>query len=128
MNKILGPALIPNKKVYRGPNKTNPEGYYIYFTAETIAKSRTKFHQNNFDNKVNINHDGILIEGIILSDSFLIDDQNRKDIPSEFKDLPNGTWMVEYEIHDKELWKRVNSSELNGFSIEGIFNLVKSDL
>ena len=124
MNKILGPALIPDKKIYRGPNKMNPEGYYIYFSTETIAKSRVKFHQNNHDNKVNINHNGVLIEGIELSNSFILDNQNRAALPSEFKKLPNGTWMIEYIIHDLELWERVNSSELNGFSIEGVFNIV----
>jgi len=38
--------------------------------------------------------------------SFLINDQNRKELPQEFKKLPNGTWMLEYIIHDEELWKK----------------------
>ena len=62
-----------------------------------------------------------LIEGVQMSDSFIIDDDNRSHLSAEFQHLPNGTWMVEYLIEDDGLWAKLNSEKLNGFSVEGTF-------
>lgn len=121
MNKIFGPILIPDKKILRLPNNAHPKKHFVFLSASTIATAFYKFHKNKNDNNVTINHEGVLINGVKMINSFLVNEKNRKQLPIEFDKLPNGTWMVEYHIQDKELWKRINSSELNGFSIEGIF-------
>jgi len=50
-DKIIGAALIPDKLVYRAPNELVNEPHYITFSKETIAKLRTKFHENNYEKK-----------------------------------------------------------------------------
>ena len=42
-----------------------------------------------------------------MTKSFLISDSNKKDLPDNFKDLPNGTWMIEYEIQNEKVWKLI---------------------
>lgn len=119
-NKIFGPAMVPDKKMYRSANGSTPE-HMAFFSADTIYKLREKFHANNFDNNVNINHNGELVEKVILTKSFILNDENRSDLINEFLSLPNGTWMVEYEIENIDVWEKVKSGEIKGFSIEGYF-------
>ena len=121
-NFIIGPAMIPSKKMLRGPNKVVNEPHKVFFTAETIVKIREKFHQNNFDNRVNINHDGVQVKGVELTQSFILSEENRNDLDSEFRELPAGTWMVEYRIDNEDIWQQIKDKKLNGFSVEGIFN------
>jgi hypothetical protein len=121
-NFILGPTMIPDKKIFRRPNEKIDEPHYVVFSAETIAKCRNKFHAKNLDNKVNINHNGILLDGITMTKSFLISDENKNELPEVFKDLPNGTWMVEYHIQNEKVWKLISDKKINGFSVEGMFN------
>lgn len=121
-NIIFGPVLIPNKKVFRQANINIPEEHYIFFSEETIKKLRENFHEKNYDNNVNINHNGIKVQGVFLTKSFIINDTNTKDLPMEFSHLPNGTWMAEYRIENKNIWNMIENKELNGFSIEGILD------
>ena len=121
-NYIFGPAMIPDKKIYRNPNNIVKEPHYVYFDSDTIQKLREKFHKDNFDNKVNINHDGVQVNGVIMTKSFLINDENRKELLKEFRDLPNGTWMIEYEIKNEKICEQIKDKKLNGFSVEGLFS------
>ena len=114
--------MIPEKPIFRVPNHKVDEPHYVTFSADTIVKCRDKFHANKFDNNVNINHNGIPLKGIIMTKSFLIADNNRKDLPECFHNLPNGTWMIEYNIQDDKVWKLVVDKKINGFSVEGIFD------
>jgi hypothetical protein len=119
-NRVFGPVMIPDKEIYRNANHLVNEPHNVVFPAATIAGFRERFHENNFDNNVNINHDGIQVTGVKLSKSFLIDQENKNSLPEEFKDLPIGTWMAEYEIENEEIWQLIQNKKLRGFSIEAI--------
>lgn len=120
MNRIFGPVLIPNKRIYRNPNEAVDEPHYIFFSSETIRKLRKRFHDNGYDNNVDINHDGVIVKGVKLTKSFIIDKENAKNLPNEFQHLPQGTWMVEYQIDNEEMWRQIGDKKLNGFSINGV--------
>src|SRR5581483_6613978 len=104
---------IPDKEILRGPNKVVNDYHMVKFSADTIRKMREKFHKNNFDNKVNINHDGVQVDGVTMTKSFLLDSETRKTIATEFADLPDGTWMVEYEITNEKVWQMVQDKKIN---------------
>ncbi|GAA4768718.1 MULTISPECIES: XkdF-like putative serine protease domain-containing protein [Flavobacterium] len=124
-NTIFGAVLIPNKLILRAPNLKIPEYHNIVFSAETIKSVRENFHRNNFEQNVNINHDGKNISGVEIMESFIISETNRNILPNELSDLPNGTWVAKYLITNKDIWQMVQDGKLNGFSIEGIFDFVK---
>ena len=121
---IFGPALIPDLKIYRKPNNKVQKPHYIMFSAETIEKIRRKFHKKNYNNRVNINHSGILISGVTMTKSFLLNPINRGSVPNEFQNLPNGTWMIEYIVENDYIWKQIQEKNLNGFSIEGLIQYI----
>ena len=111
--------MILGKKIYRNPNNVVKEPHYVVFTADTIERIRNKFHAKGFDNNVNLNHDGIQVENTELIHSFLLTDLNRKGLPKEFLDLPNGKWMIAYKVENEEAWEKIKDKKLNGFSVEG---------
>ena len=41
---ILGPVIIPNKKMLRAPNSKVDDYHYVFFSSETIKKIKDKFH------------------------------------------------------------------------------------
>lgn len=122
---VFGPVMIPDKEIYRRTNNTIDEPHYVFFSKETIEKIRNDFHKSKLDNHVNINHDGILVEEVKLTKSFLINELNRSKLDAQFQDLPNGTWMAEYQIEHEEIWKLVVNEQIRGFSIEGMFDYYK---
>jgi len=50
-----------------------------------------------------------------------------KQSPERFKDANDGSWLTSYKITDKALWEKAKNGEFNGFSIEGVFNLIETD-
>ncbi|MBK7311939.1 MAG: hypothetical protein IPI93_14480 [Sphingobacteriaceae bacterium] len=127
-NYVFGPAMIPDKEIYRNPNKAVNEPHYVMFSTKTIEQLRTKFHANKFDNKVNINHDGIAVNEVIMTKSFLLNKNNRNSIPENFTHLPDGTWMIEYEIENDGIWSMIEEKKINGFSVEGVFQYANSSI
>lgn len=39
--------------------------------------------------------------------------------------VPQGAWVLSVRVLDDQVWERVRSGELNGFSLEGVFVRVK---
>lgn len=119
---ILGPVIIPNKKMLRAPNSKVDDYHYVFFSSETIKKIKDKFHFKKKDNNITIEHKGELIKGIFLTKSFILDEVNIQSIEDKFKNLPLGTWMIEYRVDNQEVWQMIKDKKLNGLSIEGIFD------
>jgi hypothetical protein len=125
---ILGPVLIPNQVIERKPNTEIPEPHYIKFSEETILEIRRTYNKEIFNNKVTINHQKNLTDGVYLKKSFILDDLNRNNQPSEFRSLPNGTWMIEYSVENEEVYNMIKEGKINGFSIEGHFSYIPSEI
>ena len=56
--------------------------------------------------------------------SYQIDAEKGFTAPERFKDANDGSWIVSYKVTDKELFEKAKNGEFNGFSIEGVFNLI----
>jgi len=115
---VLGPVLIPNKKIYR--KDINGNAFYIQFSEESIIKLREKFHKNQLTNVTNEQHSKPL-EGNYAVDSYILNDNVTDE---RFKDLPKGTWMLSYKIEDQNYWNsKIKTGLVKGFSIEAIADL-----
>jgi len=117
--------MIPKKKILRYHEEI---GFYeLAVPANVIEFYRNKFNTDKKDNNLNINHDQIIYEGVKLSNSFLITDENRQTLPKAFHDLPNGTWMIECTFDSAELLSDFEKMGLTGFSVEGKFSIIGED-
>lgn len=116
---VTGAVLIPNQKIYRNVNN---EEFEVFFSAETIEQCSNLFFKNSHHDSSNIEHSGISIEGVTVVESWLVEDPKMdKSIALGFSAFPKGSWIATYKVDNKELWSKIKSGEVNGFSIEGYF-------
>lgn len=118
---VTGVALIPDQKIYRRNEKG--EEYYISFTKEAIERLAVKFFADHNSTNVNLQHE-YDVDGCVYFESYLTN-KARNICPTEFGELPDGTWCVSCKVLNDGVWKLVKDNVLRGFSIEGILNKVE---
>ena len=114
---ITGPALIPNKPIYR---RNGADEYFIVFSEQSIKDVMEKYMSDK-GLGINLEHT-YETENASIIESYLIN-RDKGILHKDFDDLPDGTWIVSMKIHNEKLWELVKSNTLNGFSIEGILSL-----
>ena len=115
---LMGPALIPNKPIYR-----NQEGeeFYVYFSKATIEKASQLYLKNGNQSKATLEHE-ISINGLTLVESWLKIDENHDKSAAYGLNDPVGTWYVAMKVDNAEIWDEyVKTGKVKGFSIEGFF-------
>ena len=123
---ITGIAALADTPIYRYDDIRGE--WYAVLSKDTIEKMVIKMSEKNLLNKVNLQHnDNEYVDGqIVMFESYLVN-RSRGIIPAEFPDIPDGSWIVSYKVTDDNLWdKIVNGNEINGFSIQGFFDLVET--
>ena len=117
---LMGMALIPNKQIYRRNEKTNEE-YYIYFSKKTIRKVSELFLKKSNQKNATLEH-ATKIDGMTIVESWIVEDSKMdKSALYEFN-APVGSWMISMKVDNPEMWEKVKSGEVKGFSIEGFFS------
>ena len=120
---LIGPALIPNKPIYR--KDENGEPYYIYFSGETVAKASELYLARGKQNNATVEHN-FEVDGVSVIESWIVEDPENDKSGAYGLSVPKGTWMVTMKIYDEELWQDyVKTGDVKGFSIEGMFGAVK---
>ncbi len=115
--KIVGPALIPYKKIYR----VDEDGeYFVMFTPETIEKMVRKFNSTGSNRRINFDHTNQIIDGYI-EQNWIVEDTMYDKSRMYGYELPKKSWFVEVKIDDTNFWNTfVKEDGFFSFSIEGI--------
>jgi hypothetical protein len=115
---LMGPALIPNKPIYRNQDG---EEFYVYFSKATIEKAMQMYLKKGNQGNATLEHDGKL-NGLTLVESWIkVDAEKDKSVAYGMED-PVGTWYVSMKVDNEEIWNEyVKSGKVKGFSIEGFF-------
>jgi hypothetical protein len=117
---LVGAVLIPNKEIPRFDKELNEE-FIVYFSEDTIKQAQELFMSNLRNNNATLEHE-IPINGLSVIESWIKEDKkNDKSSAFGFKNLPIGTWFVKMKVNNKEMWSKVKSGKIKGFSIEGYF-------
>lgn len=117
---VTGPALIPEKRIYRYDEDLNEE-FYVFFTAETIEKISQKYLINGNQSNVSLEH-LIPVSGVTLVESWIVKDPKKDKACALGFDVPAGTWMISMKVLDEKIWNEfVKTETVKGFSIEGYF-------
>ena len=121
---IVSPAMIPDLPIYRRTEKMGE--FYVVFDKEQINLMQEKFMEKSFLHNINEMHDGTkVLDGIIMKNSWVSDEQMGIKAPEMFSELPDGTWFISYKFKDDAMWQRfVKDGEFKGVSVEGMFDLV----
>jgi hypothetical protein len=119
---ISGVVCLADTPIYRYNEKYGE--YYVVFSKETIQKMVEKFAKMDLFKSVNLQHDDTkFVDGIYMFESYIIN-KERGINPVEFSDIPDGSWIASYKVENDELWGEIiNGNKLNGFSLQGLFEL-----
>ncbi len=88
-----------------------PDSHGDFMVADEIRKMAHDFLRNGLTKNVDLEHDNELT-GSAVVESFIAREGDPDFIP--------GSWVAGIHIPDAELWKQVESGEINGFSLQGI--------
>ena len=114
---LLGPALIPNKPIYR---KNASKEYYIYFSRNTVRKASELFLKRSNQGKSTLEHE-LPLKGLTVVESWIVEGEQDKTRMYDM-DVPIGTWMVSMKVDNDDVWNNyVKTGKVKGFSIEGYF-------
>lgn len=91
-----------------------PDSQGDFMDAEGIRLMAHKFVKSLKARKVDVNHDNEPLEASLV-ESFIAREGDDLFIP--------GSWVVGIEILDDEVWQKIKSGELNGFSMEASVRL-----
>lgn len=116
---ILGPALVPDKNIYRNYDGNE---FYVSFSAECIEKLSYKFMRTCYGNDCFTKDHESFAQGCSLAESWIKTSENDKSVDYGF-DCPIGTWFVAAKIDSIDLWESIKKGERKGFSIESWVDL-----
>ena len=114
----MGPALIPNKQIYR---TNGEEEYNIFFSEDTVKKASELFLSRGKQNNSTLEHQ-VDLQGLSVVESWIIEDTDMDKSKKYGLSLPKGTWMVSVKVNNDDIWNNyVKEGKVKGFSIEGFF-------
>lgn len=116
---LMGPALIPNRKIYR---RIDDYEYNVFLSEETVRKASEMYFKNHNQQNSTLEHREI-IEGLTVVESWIVEDSEKDKSAIYGLDAPKGTWMTSIKVDNDEIWNDyVKSGKVKGFSIEAFFS------
>lgn len=116
---VTGIALRADYPIYR--NSRQYGEHYVTFTKDTIKQIIEKYSKYGFNNLVNIEHnENSYVNDVVMIESYIVDKENGVN-PSAFSEIEDGSWVVTFKVNNLNLWDKIKSGEVKGFSIEGMF-------
>lgn len=118
-------VMVADTPIYR----RNEDGYEynIIYHKDTLRQMAEKLLSDNAHNTIDIMHNGErLPQGYVnLVELYIVDEE--KGIKPNFTDVPNGSLMATYKIHNEELWQMCKEGTFRGLSLEGYFSVHKEE-
>lgn len=116
---VRGLLMGAGQMIYR---RKGDYEFYITYSAETLRLMAEKYLKNGFSSNVDLNHDGVPVEGINMTQIFVKDVANGID-PKGFEAYNDGSLFVEFKVNNEEVWEQIKNGNFKGFSLAGIFEV-----
>lgn len=118
---VSGVIMLANSPIYR--RTADNFEYYITYSPDTIKQMAEKMIFDGVGSNVNIQHqDGTDVDGVNLTELYIID-REKGIAPEYFKDVPNGSLIGTYKVHNPDVWAMIENGEVLSFSLEGVFQV-----
>lgn len=115
---LMGPALIPDKPIYRNQDG---EEFYCYFSQNTVRRASELYLTRGNQNNATLEHE-FNIHGLSLVETWIKEDMVKDKSSLYGLNDPIGTWMVTMKVANDQIWNEyVKTGLVKGFSIEGFF-------
>lgn len=118
--KIVGPAMIPNTKIFR---RDGDYEYFVVFKPETIRQMMQKFNKGSNKQVINDEHTKKMVDAYV-EQNWIIEDLQYDKSKIYGYNLPLDTAFIEVKIDDEEFWEQdVKELGKYSFSIEGLMGM-----
>lgn len=118
---VYSAVLVPDKDIYRFDGENE---YYVNFTKESIERMSQDFMKEYRQHEVTLDHEDMANEVCIVESWIKTDMYKDKSVALGLNEnLPIGTWFAGMKVNNVEVWDRVKSGELRGFSVESLISL-----
>lgn len=116
---IIGPILIPNKRIIRVDGFGEP--YEVFFSNDTVKKLAQNYLKKKYTDSATLEHDS-KIKGVYLVESWIKD--GKLDKSNNYGlNIPEGSWIGVFKVDDDDIWNEyIKTGKVKGFSIEGMFS------
>jgi hypothetical protein len=125
--ELFGAATLADMPIYRNDQQLGE--YYVVFDKATIYTIAQKFFEKGFYQNFNLMHDSAQkTSGVFVFQSYIVDSEEGRMPPKGFEDAKDGSWFIGVKVNNPEVWAKVKSGEIKGFSVEGVFEYKKKGL
>jgi len=125
--EIFGPAMLADVPIYRNDGQLGE--YNVVFDKATIYKIAQKFFEKDFNKNFNLMHDpNQKCTGVYAFQSYIVDSTEGRPAPKGYEDAKDGSWFLGVKVNNAEVWSKIKSGEIKGFSVEGVFEYKKQEL
>lgn len=121
---VTGPIMVPDLPIYRNDKDATGkviDEWFVLATKEVISAVIQKFFKTQRNANTSLEHNGILLNGVYLIESFQVDKNRGISAPVGYGDIPDGTWFGSMKVENPEIWAEIEAGTFKGFSIEGLF-------
>jgi hypothetical protein len=117
--ELVGLVLVPDREILRIDE--NGEEYYITFPNDVVAKAAELYLKRQYNNSATIEHQES-VDGISVTESWIVENPEIDKTKLYGIDAPQGSWAIKMKVYNDDIWENfVKTSELRGFSLEGLF-------
>jgi hypothetical protein len=125
--ELFGPAMLADVPIYRNDGQLGE--YNVVFDKATIYKIAQKFFEKDFNKNFNLMHDpNQKCTGVYAFQSYIVDSTEGRPAPKGYEDAKDGSWFLGVKVNNAEVWSKIKSGEIKGFSVEGVFEYKKQEL
>jgi len=117
---VAGPAMIPEKLIYRKDPGPDGEEYFVFFTVDTIRELSERFLLQGKQNSMTLEHESTLND-LSVVESWIVEDPEKDKSAMYGFELPVGSWFVKVKVLNDDVWDLVKDDSVSGFSVEGVF-------
>lgn len=122
---VSGVIMLADTPIYR--RTADNFEYYVRYSKDTLKLMAEKMIFDGVGSNVNIQHeDGSNVDGVNLVELFVID-REKGIAPTYFSEVPDGSLIGTYKVHNDDVWAMIEKGEVLSFSLEGIFQMVSTN-
>ena len=117
-HQVIGPLIVADKPIYR---RYHDQEFYVSFSKEAIEAMLYDFAKNGRNQSITLSHQED-VNGAVVTEIWT---SGKNDKSHDYGyDLPEGSLFCSMKILNNDLWQKIKSGEVKGFSIESLLEVI----
>ena len=117
-HQVIGPLIVADKPIYR---RYKDQEFYVAFSKEAIEAMLYDFAKNGRNQSITLSHQED-VNGAVVTEIWT---SGKNDKSHDYGyDLPEGSLFCSMKVNNADLWQKIKSGEVKGFSIESLLEVI----